>query len=509
MEGPIRPTNIEALIEGGVSGQVAAGNYSVRIHGDHGAVVSLLPANRQPPSPARSLAELTADAEARSAPGEAVVSPGVLDQLTAEERRVVAILAGADGAPVGIDPLRETAGPDADRILGKLRELQVVQAHGPRHTLRVELGEAVRQAWQVDLWQEKLWERLTAWAERHPGRIHEEAASLRQAVDSAAAAERWETVRRLGRAIEGPLAVAGLWGAWGQVIERVLAASERLRNVPSHAWALHQRGSRALCLGDLQAAREDLAQALQIRESIGDFAGAAVTRHNLGLLLAPPPPPQSLPAGTTSAPHSFQSLLAWLLVPALLILVGLVVGGRTLLSRPSASDPEPAAETQVFTEESDPGEEPVPQTTVEEEPVDPLTTSASGEVPETTDLSVVEIPVDLPAEEEVPVGTIEPVPADTTEPEPDAANSAGCCVNGVFQVDMAASECSSLEGTSMTAAEAATLCEPLDQSAQGWCCIDQEVFPSTADYCTRNGGGFGRNARQARRRCPTPEGEEP
>lgn len=507
MAEPIRPTNIEALIEGGVSGQVAVGSYNVRIHVDHGAVVSFLPAGRPPQPSPLSIAELTTDAEADSAPVEAVVSRQALDQLSGEERRMVAILAGAEGAPVGMDPLREIAGPDADRILGKLLDHQVVQAHGPRYSLRVELDEAVRQAWQVELWQEKLWERLTAWAERHPDRILEEAASLRQVVESAAAAESWETVRRLGRAIEGPLALAGRWGGWGLVIERVLAASEALRNVPSHAWALHQRGTRALCLGDHQTAREDLTRALQIRESIGDVAGAAVTRHNLGLLLGPPPNLPGVPAGPVSSrPRGFPSLLAWLLVPALLILVGLIVGGRTLLSRTSESDPEPAAETPVFTEESDPGEEPRLEEVQEEEPaVEPTPTSTTEEVPETTDLPVVEVPVDLP-EEEIPIGV--PQPVDTVEPEPVeipedpqgwcclegkispsfetdcqesqgsffktrrqarracAATRAGCCVDGVFQLDMSAEECARLEGVPMTPTEAPLRCTPPEEGGR-------------------------------------------
>lgn len=504
----------------------------------------------------RSLAELAA--EARSAPSPAVVNRWALDRLSAEERRVVAILAGADGAPVGIDPLREIAGPDADRILDKLLARQVVQAHSPRYSLRVELDEAVRQAWQVELWQEKLWERLTAWAERNPGRIHEEAASLRQAVDSAAAAESWETVRRLGRAIEGALAVTGRWGAWGLVIERVLAACERLRNVPGRAWALHQRGTRSLCLGDLQAAREDLTQALQIRESIGDVAGAAVTRHNLGLLLAPPPTPSNGPAG--SAPRGFPHLLAWMILPALLILLVLVIGGRTLFSGTSGTGSEPAAETPAVTEDPDSDEESssADQDKEEEPDIEPAPTSTPVDSPETTDLPV-EIPVDLTPEEETPTDTTAPEPpepVDTTEPEPVdipeepqgwccldgkvteasetvcqesqgmffmtrrsarlacAATRAGCCVDGVFKVGMSADECARLEGTPMTPIEAPFRCKPREEPGngvvgEGWCCINQDVFPSSADDCKRNGGGFGRTEREAARRCTTQGGGAP
>ena len=50
------------------------------------------------------------------------------------------------------------------------------------------------------------------------------------------------------------------------------------------AWALHQQGSRALCLGDRVLAADALGQALELRERLGDAEGAATTRHNLAQL---------------------------------------------------------------------------------------------------------------------------------------------------------------------------------------------------------------------------------
>jgi hypothetical protein len=55
MAQPLTSTNIEALIEGGVSGQVAVGNQNVQIHADHGAVVFMTPPGTLPAPRLRSL----------------------------------------------------------------------------------------------------------------------------------------------------------------------------------------------------------------------------------------------------------------------------------------------------------------------------------------------------------------------------------------------------------------------------------------------------------------------
>jgi outer membrane biosynthesis protein TonB len=344
----------------------------------------------------RPLAELAR--EARAGAGPEVVSRWALEQLTGAERRMVAILAAAEGAPVGLEPLQQMAGPDTDRLLARLLERKVVEAHSPRYSLQVDLDGALWEAWQVEQWQERLWVQLTAWAERNPGRICEEAASLRQALESAVAAERWEIVRRLGRAIEAALAVGGRWAAWAQVIGRVLTASERLRDEAGRAWALHQRGTRSLCLGDRQAALDDLTRALGIRESLGDYAGAAVTRHNLGFLAAPPPAPES-PA--SPAPRrSFPRLLAWMLLPVLLIL--LTLGG--LLSKSSAPepDPSPSEEETAPAEEASPEPEVVPVQTPEpldepDAPVDEPPVDETPPDPEELEPSPVDPPAEPPA----------------------------------------------------------------------------------------------------------------
>ena len=77
---------------------------------------------------------------------------------------------------------------------------------------------------------------------------------------------------------------------WASSLQAVLKAAKREENRPEEAWALHQLGTRSLLLGVNTEAKASLTDALHLRESLNDQAGAAVTRHNLNLLLLPPPP---------------------------------------------------------------------------------------------------------------------------------------------------------------------------------------------------------------------------
>ena len=60
-------------------------------------------------------------------------------------------------------------------------------------------------------------------------------------------------------------------------------AARRLEDRQAEAWCLHQRGSYALGQGEPEAAQKLLRRALQLRQTMGDTAGSALTRHNLAL----------------------------------------------------------------------------------------------------------------------------------------------------------------------------------------------------------------------------------
>jgi len=69
--------------------------------------------------------------------------------------------------------------------------------------------------------------------------------------------------------------------------ERCLAAAKATKDRSAEGWALHQLGTRALCLGGAARARALLAQAVSLRESLAEDAAAAISRHNLEFVQAP------------------------------------------------------------------------------------------------------------------------------------------------------------------------------------------------------------------------------
>jgi hypothetical protein len=91
----------------------------------------------------------------------------------------------------------------------------------------------------------------------------------------------------VGRLLEGPLVIGARWGAWAVALERCLAAAKSIGDRSAEAWALHELGSRALCLGEAGTARALLNQAVKLREMLNDDAAAAASRRNLSFVLPP------------------------------------------------------------------------------------------------------------------------------------------------------------------------------------------------------------------------------
>jgi hypothetical protein len=137
--------------------------------------------------------------------------------------------------------------------------------------------------------------------------------------------------------VEGGFALAGRWGAWEHVLELALQAARHFEDAGAEAWALHQRGTRALCLGATDQAQQDLEDALVVREALGDVAGAAASRHNLEhvpggtVLLSAGPPEAPVAAAGAGVPAGLSPWFFLALVlgaVALITIVLLAVVGR-------------------------------------------------------------------------------------------------------------------------------------------------------------------------------------
>jgi hypothetical protein len=174
-------------------------------------------------------------------------------------------------------------------LLALLRRGLVTRCQS-RHQLVDGVRDRLRRTEDLKPWLNRAVTYFTAWAERYrrsPDILLEESEALLRMQQCAADNRRWTEVLELGRLLEEPLILRSRWGAWAITLERCLAAAKASRDRSAEAWALHQLGSRALCLGDAVTARAMLNRAVELRDALEDRATAAVTRQNLCLVLPP------------------------------------------------------------------------------------------------------------------------------------------------------------------------------------------------------------------------------
>lgn len=241
------------------------------------------------------------------APGvpSGATSAPILATLSPVEQQVLAALATLSGASVGTEHIAAlSAVSDPAPVLDLLERRQLVQTHSPRYSLTGGLADTLAATWDLAAWRDRTLRYFTGWADAYrqrPDVVREEQHTIFRALDWGMYAGRWDAILRLGGAIEGTLAISARWGAWEQALGWMLTAARATGNQAAAAWALHQLGTRALCLGETAVAFNALDEALRLREFLGDLDGAAVTRHNLSLIYGPPPPPPD--RGSPPPPH--------------------------------------------------------------------------------------------------------------------------------------------------------------------------------------------------------------
>lgn len=216
---------------------------------------------------------------------EEALKEQALQACSEQERRVLAVLAAPMGASLGGEHVDALTGiEDVAPVIDRLQRRGLVESHGPRYGLAGSMDGALREEWDLTPWNERALEHFADWAEQNrqePERVAEEADAILGVLEWAKQEERWEDVLRLGVAAEAALIQGGLWGSWAALGERGLQAARALGDKAAEAWHLHQSGTRALCLEDTSTAQADLTEALHLRESLGDWEGAAVSQHNL------------------------------------------------------------------------------------------------------------------------------------------------------------------------------------------------------------------------------------
>ncbi|MGJ3253341.1 MAG: Ig-like domain-containing protein [Elainellaceae cyanobacterium] len=254
-----------------------------------------------------------------SAPRKSLIQH-IWSRLSKPQRLVLATLSAVPGiALLARWVAAMTHQSDLELDLASLVERNVVVSDGQRYGVHDSLSTVLAEGLNLDPARSQTLIQYTTWAEQTPltaDLVLEEADGLFYCLDWAVKSGRWIEALRLIKLIEPSLALSKRWGLWATALDWALLAGRSLSDSAIEAWALHELGSRALCLEDGDAAYTYLSQALEIRERLGDQVGAAVTRHNLNLVLLPVDAPDDPAPIDLPAPHLPDATESGELVPA-------------------------------------------------------------------------------------------------------------------------------------------------------------------------------------------------
>ncbi|MGH9838340.1 MAG: choice-of-anchor D domain-containing protein [Blastocatellia bacterium] len=209
--------------------------------------------------------------------------------ITEHEERAILLLGAANGTSLTAETISARTGiPAVAPFLESLCSRRLIETCGNRYRVCEPLGEFLPQILDLTDWHRQLFDHFSEWLEAHrenPRQVQEEWEVVFALPDWTRAAGRAPEIIRLGRALDPSLALSGQWELWKEALQKVLMAAQVAEDRATEAWALHQLGTRALCLGEKETARRLLSEALEIRDSLGNHSAASITRHNLDFLL--------------------------------------------------------------------------------------------------------------------------------------------------------------------------------------------------------------------------------
>jgi hypothetical protein len=245
--------------------------------------------------------------------------------LSDNERKALAIASVANG--VSVDPKMLNV---SEASVEKLKAMELLHANSPRLRIDPAMREIVKRNVDPIAIKSQIILYLRDAISTHPKNFElhaDELGNVLGAIKWAGESNRLEDVIALGRGIDPYLTLHGLWDVWRAALASVLDAAKRGGSRAVEGWALHQLGTREIGAGQIESARSLLNQALQIRKSLGDEAGAAFTQHNLNLLGALPPTPKPKPDSGWGA----GVIVAGVIVSGLAVIVGAAIIGAIIL----------------------------------------------------------------------------------------------------------------------------------------------------------------------------------
>ena len=224
----------------------------------------------------------------QSADFEAAILQATIQATDDSQKGSLAILSAAGGNALTLEHLAVIShDPELNKTLQKLISLGLVEADGPHYRLTGNLASTLSTLWDLSAWEDALVRYFIGWLEKEgaSAAVEKSAEALIYLVKRAGEKKHWREVILLGRALERYYILWKRWQSWAELLDLILKAARALVDRKTEAWALHQSGTRAMCLENKEQARELLSQALEIRKSIKDEAAARVTQHNLQVLL--------------------------------------------------------------------------------------------------------------------------------------------------------------------------------------------------------------------------------
>jgi hypothetical protein len=188
--------------------------------------------------------------------GDRPLESVVAERCSEREQRVLAVLAFVD-APLTVETIAAiTDLPDTAEVVADLEAKGLIERQSPTYGLTVNgsllalpnnasrglPGAALRA--------------LAHWTEQTRDNSERLALQMPAAVTALTrAGDAWPTeTLRLALAIEHELSRSGRWDAWRVALEHAVAAATLCGEHRAKAFACHQLGARALCLGDPDAA---------------------------------------------------------------------------------------------------------------------------------------------------------------------------------------------------------------------------------------------------------------
>ena len=206
-------------------------------------------------------------------------------------RLILGLLAAFSSLAASARTLAEASGETIQTVhqtLEELRLLHLVELEDDRYRLAENFSEYLAENWPLNTYRERLLQFYLEWAQQYASRgdvLLEELETIDLIVSWAAESGYYAEAIAIGQVIEPVVALEGQWGVWESLLNDILHSAIYEQNVSVESWALHQLGTRHLCLGDNQHAINFLTRALELRQLEGNVAAIEVTQHNLNMLI--------------------------------------------------------------------------------------------------------------------------------------------------------------------------------------------------------------------------------